>query len=138
MGRNAAIKHYDSTPAGQPMELFASEHSRLPAVLELLASPWIERGSVLARSDGAAAPKRMREPVDAEWDEERQRPVAFTRAGRRYFVDVVVQTWSVEKRWWDPRRRISRRFFRVIARGGVYDLALDGTVGSWLLVGVHD
>jgi hypothetical protein len=138
VGRNAAIKHYDTTPAGQPLELFNSEHSRRPAIVELLRSPWIVRASELRRRDGGCATKRVDEPVTVEWDARRQCPVSFARAHKRYVVDAIIQVWATERRWWNPRRHVSRRFFRVLSRGGVYDLAFDRAHGGWLLTGIQD
>ncbi len=142
MGRNTAIKRYDATPAGQPMELFSSKHARLPVIVELLASPWIMRASDLARKDGACATRRAEESVTVEWDAQRQCPVAFLRdvrgVSKRYRVDAVIQVWATERSWWDPRQHVSRRFFRVLARGGVYDLAFDRSGASWLLTGIQD
>lgn len=138
MGRNSAIKRYDVTPAGQPLELFETRRARLPVILELLKSPWIVRASELARKDGVFAAKRADEPIEVTWDSERRCPVEFSRDAKRYRVDAVVQMWATERVWWDPRRRVSRRFFRVLARGGVYDLAFDRTSGSWFLVGIQD
>ena len=138
MGRNSAIKHYDATPSGQPMELFDTAHARLPVILELLKSPWIVRASELTRRDGVSAAKRAEEPVEVTWDPDRQCPTAFVRTHKRYVVDAVVQVWATERAWWDPRRRVSRRFYRVLSRGGIYDLAFDRTAGTWMLVGIHD
>lgn len=142
MGRNAAIKRYNATPEGQPLELFGEQHAKLPIVLELLRSPWIVRASELVRRDGTCAAKHAEEPVEVIWDAERQCPVAFERREgervKRYRIDGVVQVWASERSWWDPRRHISRRFWRVIARGGVYDLAYDRIEGSWRLSGIQD
>lgn len=138
MGRNAAIKQYDSTPAGQPMELFDEKHARLPVIVELLRSPWIVRASELTRRDGAIAAKRTSQSVRVEWDAERQCPSAFVREERTYRIDAIVQVWAAERAWWDPRRQVARRFFRVLARGGVYDLAYDRCADEWLLVGIQD
>ena len=138
MGRNSTIKHYDATPAGQPMELFGSKRARLPAIVELLKSPWIVRASDLAHRDGASAAKRTDERVEVDWDAERQSPTAFTRGQKRYRVDAVIQVWATDRAWWDPRRRVSRRFVRVLSRGGIYDLAFDRDSGVWLLTGIQD
>lgn len=138
MGRNSAIKHYDSTPTGQPMELFETRRARLPVIIELLKSPWIVRASEILRKDGASVARRANEPVAVEWDARRQCPSAFVRGGKRYQVDAIIQVWATEKSWWDPRTRIARRFFRVLARGGIYDLAFDRADGVWLLVGIQD
>lgn len=138
MGRNAAIKHYDLHPDGQPVDLFDSVRGRLPVILELLKSPWIVRGAELVTSEDAASGKRADEQVTVVWDGARRSPTAFRWKGRRYCVDALVQTWAVERRWWDAERRVSRRCFRVLARGGVYDLAFDRLARRWLLVGVVD
>ena len=138
MGRNSAIKRYSTTSAGQPVELFETKRGRLPVVLELLASPWIVRASDLLRGDGSCAAKLAEELVEVVWNVERQYPSAFTRAGRTYRIDAIVQIWAAERAWWDPRRRVARRFWRVLARGGVYDLAYDREQGVWLLIGIQD
>lgn len=137
MGRNAAIKRYDATPEGQPMQLFASKHSRLPVIVELLRSPWLVRASELAGRDGGTT-KHAEEPVTVAWDPERQCPVSFTRAGKSWRIDGIIQVWATERAWWDTRTRVSRRFYRVLARGGVYDLAYDRSTRSWLLTGIQD
>jgi hypothetical protein len=46
--------------------------------------------------------------------------------------------WAIERSWWDLRRRASRRCFRVLARGGLYDLAYDRVDSRWLLIGIVD
>ena len=138
MGRNSAIKHYETTPEGQPMELEDSQHGRQPVVRELLKSPWLVRASELVLRDDAWSTKRTDEQIDVVWDGERQRPVAFVRGGKRWKIDAIIQTWSVERAWWDPRRRVSRHVWRVVARGGVYDLAFDRIENSWFLFGIQD
>ena len=138
MGRNADIKKYSATSVGQPLELFDSKRARLPVILELLASPWIVRASDLARAEGTCAAKHAEEDVEVAWDAARQYPSSFTRDGRVYRIDAIVQIWAAERAWWDPRRRVSRRFWRVLARGGVYDLAYDRAQGTWRLIGIQD
>lgn len=138
MGRNSSIKNYDMTPSGQPIELFGSKRSRLPIIVELLRSPWIVRASELSSPEGAHATKHAEQPVDVEWDAARQIPRSFTREGSRYRIEAVIQIWATDRSWWDPRRRLSRRFWRVLARGGVYDLAYDRDSRAWLLVGIQD
>jgi len=131
MGNNAAIRRFDAVKAGQPLDLFESA-SRLPVVLELLSTPWLRRASDV---DG---PARVEVAVPVEWDAERGRPRCFVRKGKRYEVDQLVSQWAVDARWWDRERAVSRRCFRVIARGGVFDLAYDRVAEQWLLVGVVD
>ena len=138
MGRNADIKKFSAKPAGQPIELFDSKRGRLPVILELLASPWIVRASDLKRGDGTCAAKYAEEDVAVTWDASQQYPASFARSGRVYRVDAIVQVWAAERAWWDPRRRVSRRFWRVLARGGVYDLAYDRAQGTWRLIGIQD
>lgn len=138
MGRNSAIKSFNASPAGQPAELFDTRHGRLPVVMELLKSPWIVRASDLMRLDGTSATKRAEQPVAVVWDAERQYPTSFLRGQARYRIDAVVQIWATDRAWWDPRRRVSRRYWRVLARGGVYDLAYDRETGVWVLVGIQD
>lgn len=131
MGHNAAIKGFDARKAGQPLDLFQSA-GRAPIVLELLSTPWVTRGSQVA------GPTRVEVEVPVEWDSEHARPLAFTWKQKRYAVDALVQQWAVDAMWWDRPRARSRRCFRVIARGGVYDLAYDRIGERWLLVGVVD
>lgn len=137
MGRNAAIKHFSAT-AGQPLELLETKHARRPVIAELLASPWIRRASELRRPDGSYATKHAEEHVEVAWDAEAQRPLSFARDGHTYAIEAIAQIWVAEKGWWDARRRICRRFWRVIAEGGVYDLVYDRELGEWLLVGIQD
>lgn len=138
MGRNAAIRKYDPHPEGQPMGLFVSREGRLPVVLELLRSPWIKRASELEASIGTAACKRLDKPVEVAWDGAKRAPTRFVVHGTTYTVDAVVQSWNVEAGWWIPERHVSRRCYRVLARGGVYDLAYDRLGERWLLAGVVD
>jgi len=138
MGRNSAIKHFDATSEGQPMELADSQHGRQPIVRELLKSPWLMRASDLLSRDETWSTKRVAQAVDVVWDAERQRPAAFVRDRRTWTIDAVIQTWSVERSWWDPRRQVSRHMWRVVARGGVYDLAFDRLAGAWFLLGIQD
>jgi len=138
MGRNAAIKQYSATPEGQPMELFDEPTSKLPVVIELLRSPWVMRASELLVRDGAGAPKRREETATVVWDTDRRCPLSFQRGERTYRIDAIVQVWASERAWWDPREHVSRRYWRVLARGGVYDLAYDRIAGEWRLVGIQD
>lgn len=138
MGSNAAIKRFDAAHAGQPLELFDTKRSRMPVVLGLFASPWIVRASELARADGTCASKRVAEAVAVVWDAHGSAPAEFVRDDQRYRIDAVVQTWATERAWWDMQCRVARRYYRVAACGGVYDLAFDCSTGAWLLVGVHD
>jgi hypothetical protein len=138
VGRNAAIKNYDAKPEGQPAELFDTKRARLPVIVELLRSPWIVRASDLVKADGTNATKHAEEPVKVEWDAARQVPAAFIRAGSRYRIQAVIQIWATDRAWWDPRKRVSRRYWRVLARGGVYDLAYERVSAEWLLVGIQD
>ncbi|MHB1340292.1 MAG: DUF6504 family protein [Coriobacteriia bacterium] len=139
MGRNRAIKAFDpAQDQAQALDLFTGRDTRLPVVLELLKSPWVMRGSQVAGSGSVSAGKRREEVVDVSWDGTKRSPATFVWRDKRYRVDALVQTWTIERGWWDPRRRISRRCFRVLARGGLYDLAYDRLAGVWLLVGVVD
>lgn len=138
MGRNAAIKHYDVHPPGQPISLFGPKGGRLPVILELLRSPWLMKASDLRIEDEASASRRLAEDIDVSWDTERERPTAFVWQKRTYRIDAIAQSWSVERRWWDRERRVSRYCVRVLARGGVYDIAYDRIAERWLVIGVHD
>lgn len=138
MGRNSAIKQYEATPPGQSMDLFADKDGRLPVVVELLRSPWVFRASELLKREDAAVGKRRDELVAVAWDERARCPSAFEWAGRTYRIDAAIQSWAVERYWWRPRSRVSRRYWRVLARGGTYDLAYDRIERIWVLVGIQD
>jgi hypothetical protein len=138
VGRNAAIKNYNAKRAGQPLDLIETGQGRLPVIVELLKSPWLVRASELARKDGTSAIKRTEEPVRVGWDSEHQYPSYFERRRIRFRIDAVVQVWATDRAWWDIRHRVSRRYWRVLARGGVYDLAYDRISGEWVLVGIQD
>ncbi len=139
MGRNREIKAFDPRRPGQPLDLFTATDTKLPVIMEILRSPWIVRASDLIQpaSTGMAGKKRERE-VEVVWDGTRAGPRSFMMEGRHYPVDAVVQSWAAERAWWDPRKRLSRRCYRVLARGGLYDVAYDRLAGRWLLVGVVD
>jgi hypothetical protein len=138
MGRNTAIKHYDAIPPGQPLELLDAKHARLPVMQELIKSPWLVRATDLLRHDDVSATKRREEVVVVAWDADRQYPAAFTRGSTRYRIDAVVQIWATDRVWWDPRRSLSRHYWRVLAKSGIYDLAYDRETGDWMLVGIQD
>lgn len=138
VGRNADIKRFSTSVPGQPLELFDSKRARLPVLFELLASPWIVCASALTRNDGSGATKHTEEHVNVAWDAVGQRPISFTRDGHLYRIDAIVQVWTAERVWWDSRRHVSRRFWRVVARNGVYDLAYDRARNAWCLIGIQD
>jgi hypothetical protein len=138
VGRNSAIKRFDSTPKGQSETLFRSVSGRLPVVLELLKSPWLVRASDIARPEDAGAGKRVNDVIAIAWDSRKRCPSAFEWRSRTYRIDAVVQTWAVERRWWEPGQRVSRRCWRVLARGGTYDIAFDRLEGTWSLLGILD
>jgi hypothetical protein len=139
MSRNHDIKRFDAHPAGQPIDLLGTPRGKLPVVLELLGTGWLRRGSEVQGPQGGADGSRpVEEPCEVEWDAERRVPVAFTWRGRRRPVEAVAGTWTVERAWWDRRRRVSRRCFRVLAAGGVYVIAFDRLTGTWVLAGLVD
>jgi hypothetical protein len=138
MGRNRAIRQYDPRATGESLDLFTASDTRTPVILELLRSPWIVRGSELGGGISGLAGKRRECVVEVVWDASRGVPRSFTADARRYPVDAVVQSWAIERAWWDPRKRLSRRCYRVLARGGLYDLAYDRIADRWLLTGVVD
>ena len=138
MGRNHEIKTFDPRRPGQPLDLFTATDTRRPVIVELLKSPWLVRASDITRAASGTSGKLRERGVEVTWDGGRGAPRSFDLAGRRYPVDAVVQSWSVEHAWWDLRRRTSRRYFRVLARGGLYDLAYDRTADRWILAGVVD
>ncbi len=137
MGRNTAIKRFD--PAiGTTADLFSAKEGRLGVIFEILKSPWITRGSELLDDEDVALGKRHGDPVAVAWNELEHAPAAFEWRTRLYPVESVIQVWTVERFWWDPRRRVSRRYWRVLARGGTYDLAYDRLERRWLLLGEQD
>jgi hypothetical protein len=136
VGRNAAIKRFDAHPSGQPQDLFAAHDGKTPIILELLGTPWIRRGSDLP--SGAGTGKRAEVPVEVDWNAEAARPASFSYKDKRHAVDTVVAQWSIDSGWWDRSKAVSRRCFRVLARGGVWDLAYDRLRKEWLLVGIVD
>lgn len=138
MGRNRAIKQFDPRRTGHPLDLFTERDVRLPIVLELLKSPWILRASDLPERISSGGGKYSEREVTVTWDGARRCPASFTYGSRRFCVDALVQVWTVERAWWDLRQRVSRRCFRVLARGGIYDLAYDRLTREWLLVGIVD
>lgn len=138
MGRNRAIKQYESRMTGQPLDLFTVSDTRAPVILELLKSPWIVRGSELGGAVSGFAGKRRERGIEVVWDASRGTPRSFVLERRRYAIDAMVQSWAIERAWWDPHTRQSRRCYRVLARGGLYDLAYDRIADRWLLVGVVD
>jgi hypothetical protein len=138
MGRNRAIKRFDPRSTGQPLDLFTATDTRAPVIVELLKSPWIVRASELVPTTSGLAGKRREREIEVVWDASRGAPRTFLVEGRRHAVDAVVQSWAVERAWWDPRRRLSRRCYRVLPRGGLYDLAYDRIADRWLLVGIVD
>ncbi|MEL7668648.1 MAG: DUF6504 family protein [Actinomycetota bacterium] len=138
MGRNRAIKTYDPRMTGESLDLFTASDTRTPVIMELLRSPWIVRGSELGAGVSGLAGKRREHAVEVVWDAGRAAPRSFMAGGKRYVIDAVVQSWAVERAWWDPRKRLSRRCYRVLARGGLYDLAYDRVADRWLLTGVVD
>ena len=144
MGRNTDVKRYALHPEGQPIDLFSSG-ARSPIVAELLRAPWIGRASDLLEAcegvpeAGEGSGKRVRREVTVCWNPQRHRPASFFVAGKgRYEVEALIGYWVEDRFWWDPDIHISRRCFRVLARGGVWDLAYDRLTESWLLVGIGD
>lgn len=138
MGRNRAIKTFDPRTTGQSLDLFTATDTRTPVIVELLKSPWIVRASEMVPAVSGLAGKRRERRIEVVWDASRGAPRSFTANGRRYVVDAVVQSWAVERAWWDPRKRMSRRCYRVLTCGGLYDLAYDRIADCWLLVGIVD
>jgi len=145
MGQNEAIKRFSPYAEGYPLELFPSKRGKAPLVRALLATPWISAASELRQSGDSCTTRRMNERIEVVWRSAEKRVASFTRRGsagdgraRIYSIDAVVQTWAIERFWWSPEERVSKRFWRVSAQGGVYDLAYDGHRRAWHLVGVQD
>lgn len=138
MGHTASIERSTAERPGQQLELHSDRPGRRAVLAELFASPWIVRASDLVRWDGSPVARRRCEAVTVEWSPASGRPIAFVRGGERYRVDEVLQIVALERAWWDPRRHVSRRIWRVRTDRGAYDLAFDRLSGSWMLIGVHD
>lgn len=138
MGRNAAIKRYDPRIGISPANLFVSKEGRLPIIAELLRTPWIFVGSDLKVSCSAGIGKLRERIISVAWDDHCRCPSAFIWNDRTYRIDAIVQVWAIERYWWDPRRRVSRRIWRVLAGEGTYDLAYDRLERAWRLVAVQD
>jgi hypothetical protein len=138
VGRNSAIKRFDPQDTGETLDLLESHTGRLPVVLELLRSPWLMRASELLDDVPDGLGSSREETIAVSWDPQRSSPSAFVWNTREYRIDAVVQMWAIERSWWKPRDRVSRRCWRVIARGGTYDLAFDRLQKRWLLLGVQD
>ena len=136
VGRNEDIKRFDARSTGQSADLFDCPKGAVPVVTELLSTSWVGRASDLPSGDSSG--KRADIAVEVEWDGERGRPAAFRYKRARRAVDDVVMQWAVEHDWWDPTRSVSRRCFRVVAGGGVWDLAFDREHEKWFLIGVVD
>jgi hypothetical protein len=136
VGSNSDIKRFDSHPTGQPIDIFEASRGRAPVVFELLRSPWLRRASELPSGDGAG--KRAEICVEVVWDGDSALPRSFTYRGREHRIDAIVQSWTIERWWWDASKAVSRRCFRVLARGGTFDLAYDRYGEAWLLTGVID
>ena len=96
------------------------------------------RASDLRCREDTWSTKRIERPVEVVWDAERQRPLEFLREDRTWRIDAVIQSWTVERSWWNPRRQVSRHVWRVVAHGGVYDLAFDRVRNTWFLLGIQD
>ncbi len=139
MGRNAAIKRYVTLPEGRADDLFSSREGRAPVIEDLRATPWFVRADDLVHPGSAGLGKQVVEPVAATWDVVRRAPAAFAWRSRVFDVESVVQTWAVERAWWDVEYTVSLRCWRIVAsEGGTYDLAFDRASGRWLLLGVLD
>lgn len=141
MGENAAIKQYQAKRAGQPVELFDSRLARTPVIDALLESPWVRRASEVVTEGSSEATKALDEPVRVVWEEDALRPYAFAREGAHAQpIDAIAQVWSSEYGWWSESGEayVSRRFWRVISRGAVYDIVYDRRRGGWFLIGVMD
>jgi hypothetical protein len=137
VGRNTAIKRFDPA-TGKTADMFSAKEGRLSVVVEMLKSPWIARGSDFVHEQDAALGKRRGEPVSVAWNALGRAPAAFEWHARDYPVEQVIQVWAIELYWWDLRRRVSRRCWRVLARGGTYDLAYDRLERRWLLLSEQD
>lgn len=141
MGENASIKQYQAKRVGQPVELFDSRLTRTPVINALLESPWVRRASEVVTGGSSEATKSLDEPVRVVWEEDSLRPYAFAREGAHAQpIDAIAQVWSSEYGWWSESGEVhvSRRFWRVISRGAVYDIVYDRRRDGWFLIGVMD
>lgn len=138
MGRNATIKRYVPLADGRADDLFSSREGRAPVIEDFRRTPWFVCVSELAHPGDGGLGKRIFEPVAVSWDASRRSPAAFAWRSRVYDVEAVVQTWAVERAWWDAEHSVSLRCWRVVAAGGTYDLAFDRGDGGWVLLGMLD
>ncbi len=138
MSRNTPIKRYTPLAAERADDLFSSKEGRAPVIEDLRRTPWFVSASELEHPGDGGLGKRIDEPVAVSWDAQRRVPAAFAWRSRVHDIQTVVQTWAVERAWWDAAHAVSLRCWRVIADGGTYDLAFDRRDGSWALLGMLD
>jgi len=138
VGRNATIKRYAPLADGRADDLFSSREGRAPVIEDFRRTPWFVRASELALPGDGGLGKRICEPVAVSWNASRRAPAAFAWRSHVHDVEAVVQTWAVERAWWDAEHAVSLRCWRVVADEGTYDLAFNRVSGSWLLLGVLD
>lgn len=67
-------------------------------------------------------------------------PVRFVWRDRLYVVRQILDHWVVAREWWktsetDPGER---RFWRVEAQSGTYELRFDTATEAWLLLRAWD
>jgi hypothetical protein len=139
------IHRYPLRPPGFEEPLFPTRESRRAVAEHLASAPWLSRGSELRRGNGQAAHGREEPAHVFRWADGRTYLVRRCGNGRRQGsprkrrVVRVLERWREVRSWWEPERRVDRLVFRVLLTGGaVVDLALEGTSGEWLIVGVAD
>jgi hypothetical protein len=72
--------------------------------------------------------------------DERDRPQAFTWAGRRERVARVEATWATGTGWWvDTTGPVPRRYYRVVTGSGLRaELYRAEPRGDWFLAAIAD
>ena len=72
-------------------------------------------------------------PITVSFRSSTATPAAFVWCQRRWRIDRVLQTWSIDTGWWRDELHIDRRYLRVVAQGRVFDLFYDRVQRRWLL-----
>jgi hypothetical protein len=68
-------------------------------------------------------------------------PVSFTWQGRVHPVVRVVEQWELQTDWWSEAGEVSRRYFKLITRGGLLcEIYLDllAGPGEWRMAKLYD
>lgn len=140
MGENKGIKNYNYHHAGENLELFATTNGKMSVAEAILKSQWVTTAADLGKSKIASASsgKFYDQEITVLYSEHLRRPLQFFWRRKFYKVDAVIGVWVLESCWWDAAKKQSRRYFRVLARGGTYDIYLDHLQEAWFLESVSD